>query len=284
MKLYTYPSPTPFLAQNCAFLEKREAVNSLLYGLALTHQKAGDEAGPLFLLSVQDEGEPIFCALQTPPRKLVVCGEVAHAEAIAALASNYISENAITIPGINGPRAFAEALADAWSRRQGIGWNVSRRSGVFQLDALRPVSPAPGRLRLAEEAESGLAAGWRLAFIPELGMEAEAPGQARQATAGMIRENRLYFWENKGRPVSMAAVGRPTPHGVSVYYVYTPPEYRGHGYASNAVAAMSGLMLNRGYRFCTLFTDLSNPTSNKIYQAMGYYLVEEFVEITFSLP
>lgn len=284
MKLFAYTSPTPFLAQNRAFLEQREAVNSLLYGLALTYQKAGDGAGPLLLLSVQNEGEPIFCALQTPPRKLVVCGEVAHAEAIAACAGNYFSEHAIPIPGINGPRAFAEVLADAWSRRQGIPWKASRRSGVYQLDALRPVRPAPGRLRLAEEEELGLATGWRLAFIPELGMEAEAPEQARQATAGMIRENRLYFWEKENRPVSMAAVGRPTPRGISVYYVYTPPEHRGHGYASNAVAWMSGLMLSRGYRFCTLFTDLNNPTSNKIYQAMGYYMVEEFVEITFSLP
>ena len=52
--------------------------------------------------------------------------------------------------------------------------------------------------------------------------------------------------------------------------MYTPPEQRGHGYASAATAALSQLLLERGRRFCFLFTDLANPTSNHIYQTIGY--------------
>ena len=49
-----------------------------------------------------------------------------------------------------------------------------------------------------------------------------------------------------------------------------PPAQRKRGYASACVATLSHLLLNRGYEFCMLYTDLTNPTSNAIYQAIGY--------------
>ncbi|GAC1375090.1 MAG: hypothetical protein NVSMB32_18100 [Actinomycetota bacterium] len=85
----------------------------------------------------------------------------------------------------------------------------------------------------------------------------------------------MYLWDNAG-PVSMAATGGPTPHGGRVYAVYTPPEHRGRGYASACVAAVSQHMLNRGLRYCFLFTDLANPIANHIYQEIGYRPVAPF--------
>jgi len=52
--------------------------------------------------------------------------------------------------------------------------------------------------------------------------------------------------------------------------VYTPPAYRRRGYASACGAALSQLILDAGRRFCFLYTDLANPTSNQIYQQIGY--------------
>ena len=63
---------------------------------------------------------------------------------------------------------------------------------------------------------------------------------------------------------------RPTRNGVSVGGVYTPPELRRKGYATACVAALSALLLDRGHSFCVLYTDLANPTSNSIYQKIGY--------------
>jgi predicted GNAT family acetyltransferase len=74
----------------------------------------------------------------------------------------------------------------------------------------------------------------------------------------------------RGEPVSLAAARGETPNGIRIGPVYTPPEHRGHGYASAVTAAASQDQLDRGRHFVFLFTDLSNPTSNKIYQAIGY--------------
>jgi len=90
----------------------------------------------------------------------------------------------------------------------------------------------------------------------------------------------IFLWDD-GRPVSVAARNRPTPHGISVGYVYTPPELRGRGYATSCVAALSQHLLDSGYEFCTLFTDLANPTSNDIYQQIGYRPICDYDEYVF---
>ena len=84
-----------------------------------------------------------------------------------------------------------------------------------------------------------------------------------------------YLWEDGGIPVSFAAYGNPTAHGIRIGPVYTPPEHRGWGYASACVATLSQHLLESGRSFCYLFTDLANPTSNAIYQKIGYNPVND---------
>jgi predicted GNAT family acetyltransferase len=79
-----------------------------------------------------------------------------------------------------------------------------------------------------------------------------------------------FVWEVGGRPVSLVVAGSPTPHGIRIGPVYTPPAARRRGYASALTAAVSQLQLDQGRRYCFLFTDLANPTSNWIYRSIGY--------------
>ena len=88
-------------------------------------------------------------------------------------------------------------------------------------------------------------------------------------------------WDN-GQPVAMAAKVRPTRNGMTISLVYTPPEQRRHGYATACVAALSQQLLDEGWQFCTLFTDLANPTSNSIYQKIGYQPVADFNDYLFD--
>jgi uncharacterized protein len=94
--------------------------------------------------------------------------------------------------------------------------------------------------------------------------------EALERAEDMIaNENYLYFWEADGKPVSMARGGRWMDNGITVNFVYTPKPYRKKGYASAVVAGLSSKLLEE-YKFCTLYTDLENPTSNKIYMDIGY--------------
>ena len=92
----------------------------------------------------------------------------------------------------------------------------------------------------------------------------------------------LLIWELDGVPVSVAGFGSPTSIGIRIGPVYTPPELRRRGFASALTADLSRRMLDRGYRFCFLYTDLSNPFSNKVYLRVGYEFVCESADYSFS--
>src|SRR5438093_1092376 len=106
---------------------------------------------------------------------------------------------------------------------------------------------------------------------------AEARANAERWIAG----GRLRLWED-GVVVSMAGASGPTPNGIRVGAVYTPPDKRRRGYASALVAALSQEQLDTGKKFCFLYTDLANPTSNKIYQDVGYEPVCDIDEYIFE--
>ena len=108
------------------------------------------------------------------------------------------------------------------------------------------------------------------------------PPRARAKSPRLrIADRDLFIWDDGG-PVSTVTKTRHSTHGIVVSLVYTPPAHRNRGYASAAVAALSQQLLDAGWEFCSLFTDLANPTSNSIYQRIGYRPVADFDEYIFG--
>jgi predicted GNAT family acetyltransferase len=138
-----------------------------------------------------------------------------------------------------------------------------------RVSARRVVQPptAAGTFRAATEADQPTVARWVAAFVEEAGLD--DPSDPDDVARERIREGSLFVWED-ARPVSMAAWAGRTGRTVRINYVYTPPEHRGRGYASACVASLTQQLLDEGFAQCCLYTDLANPTSNKIYQAIGY--------------
>ena len=81
--------------------------------------------------------------------------------------------------------------------------------------------------------------------------------------------------------MSLSGFSGPTPTGIRIGPVYTPPEHRRHGYATTLVADLSAWLLEQGHRACFLYTDLANPTSNRIYVEIGYERVCDAMEFSF---
>ena len=127
------------------------------------------------------------------------------------------------------------------------------------------------------DGDAELLSGWVSAFGDEIDDPQDGPAQAK----ARIRDRSLYVWDDGGVR-SMAATARRSPKGCSVNLVYTPSEHRGRGYASACVAALSDEILRSGFDHCSLYTDASNPTSNRIYDQIGYRLVGDAVEYDFG--
>lgn len=117
--------------------------------------------------------------------------------------------------------------------------------------------------------EQNLLVRWITAF------EVEAMGKRRSEQDYQdwydlrLSNNSLYVWQNN-LPLSMAGFSGSTPNGIRINAVYTPLEYRRQGYATSCLAALSQILLDRGNKYCFLFTNLANPISNNIYQKIGY--------------
>ncbi len=171
-----------------------------------------------------------------------------------------------------GPVDHARRFAELWQKRTGRVAELHTAERAFRLTKVIPPRSIAGAMRLAEARDRALIVAWLVAFGAEALRETRDPAEMASFADRLIdrRGGRaLYLWED-ARPVSMTLASAVTPHGSRIGAVYTPPELRGRGYASALVAGVSQLELDRGRRFCFLFTDLANPTSNKIYQAIGY--------------
>ena len=100
--------------------------------------------------------------------------------------------------------------------------------------------------------------------------------------AERIAEGRIWLWEDGlGTPVSLVGFNAPSFGVARVGPVYTPGAHRGHGYASVLTEHVSRLLRDSGTRVC-LFTDQANPTSNKIYAAIGYEPVVDMANLVIT--
>ncbi len=281
MRLRHFDDAAEFYQRTEAFLLAHEAEHNLLLGFGARLARHPDpDAQPPFLATVEDGGSIVLAAMMTPPHNLVL-SRTDEPAALAPLADE-LRRRYPALPGVLGPAGVSRAFAETWQWVSGQSYHPGVAQRIFQLDAVRPVEGMPGELRRATPADRDLVTDWLAAFHREALGEMPDRGTVERAADRRLTSdtNALYLWHD-GEPVSMAGISGPTPNGIRVNAVYTPPERRGRGYASACVAALSQRMLDSGRRHCFLFTDLANPTSNRIYQAIGYRPVCDVDEYRF---
>jgi uncharacterized protein len=275
-----------FLAEAEPLLLADEARHNLILGLAGTIRDAPGLYPVQDFWLVRDGGEVTAAALRTPPYNLILA-RPRSPQALAAIAEAVAGED---LPGAVGSEPEAEEFAELWSRHSGRPARTNMRQGVYALERVEPPKGVSGSARVATSDDHELALRWWIAF----GEEVLHEGGPAKERAEISVEHRLtsprsgfMLWEDGGEVVSLAGWGGPTPNGIRIGPVYTPPELRGRGYATALTAELSrrlldGRLFEGGRRFCFLYTDLANPTSNKIYERIGYRRVAESAEIVFG--
>ena len=229
------------------------------------------------------DGELVAVAMRTPPHGLM-CTPMP--DPPASLASELIDVWLTRDPdvvGVGAEPATARAIAAAWARRTGGESHLEVRMAMHAATAIEsPPRPVAGRLRLAAAGEREQLVRWWRAFFAEA--EPLHPDNAEQDVAGRYEDDGLYVWEDGGEAVSLIGA-RLTGNGYGwIGPVYTPPELRRRGYAGAGVAAASRRLLDAGAPRCMLFTDLDNPTSNKIYHEVGYRRFADWEHHRFTPP
>ena len=275
--------PSEFLAAAGPFLVADEARHNLILGISGTLR---DQPGyyPEFhlWLAEDDDGRVVGAALQTPPFSLVLAQPAN--DAAATVLAEAIANDGLDLPGLVAAFPEADDFAEPWEARRDVRRKLRRRQRIYRLTEVRPPDRVTGSPRVATAEDRQLLVAWVDEFAREILPDAPSPARdAERVVDGRLGtdDGGFLLWDD-GEPVSLAGWGSPTPNGIRIGPVYTPPDRRSNGYGSAVTAAVSADRLAAGRRFCFLYTDLANPTSNKIYVDIGYEPVCDAVDYAFE--
>ncbi len=282
MRVEHYTDVERFRAVVWPLLAQQEAENNLLLGVLAGIQR-GVYENPLMVAALHGD-TAVMVALRTPPRHLLF-STTDHPAALAPLLETVYTRN-LALPGVIAPIKTATRAAEDWAARTGGAYTVGMEMRIYKLEQVTAPTGIPGAARLATQADHDLIYRWMFDFQAEALNETldadvlqKLVAQRLQAEPGVAE---TLLWEVDGEVVSMAYYSGGPPNGCRVSGVYTPPKHRRHGYGSAITAAVSQRVLDAGKSFCFLFTDLANPTSNSIYQQIGYHPVVGVNRIDFT--
>jgi uncharacterized protein len=277
MKLLEFTNIEAFAARVDDFLMSREAEHCVELGIvsALRQNKPGHRGHaveqPLLWAVEDDAGAVCAVAMQSVIDRILISRGPIAAMLLIARRLHEITWSGVQI---NGVVPSIESCVNEFAQLSARDAQRVMQLRIHQLDRVLPPRPVPGRMRPVTESDRDLLIHWTLAFARAVGDNVPDEEGPRMADT-LITDHRGWLWELNDEPVALAAHSGWTPHGVRVNYVYTPEANRGHGYASNLVAQLSQHHLDTGRKFVFLHTDLANPTSNSIYQRIGYRAIAD---------
>jgi len=288
MKLQRFDDPEIFRDMVQDYLIQNEAENNLPLGI-LNNVISGEyrDRDP-YLAYVEENGKPVVVILCTPPFQALFSYQnpIPSDKILKLILRDLTDFFGDEFVGISGNKKLAARLKDIWEEMTGRKSKQHMSMRIYKMDEVLPVPEAAGIIRPAKKEDRELMIDWYSGFHRDAMLE--APDLVRvQKQVDMYLEadpkvRGLMIWEREGLPVSMAGYAGPTPNGIRIGAVYTPPEQRKQGYASAVTAGLSQHLLDMGYKFCFLFTDLLNPTSNHIYLQIGYNPVCDVDRIDFK--
>lgn len=279
MKVLFTTSVFEYLEKVEALLLQKEASNHLMLGL-LDYFKTTISKDVNFGY-IESNGEVIYAFMQTPPNHWILADVDQLDETIITNLATLLYKNIMKVSGIQGPTSFVERFIERWQRDRKVKAIFQKSEWIYRLDQIQVTPSEQGQLVLATKRDHALLKSWIIQF----GKEAKEPMteiKADQLATKYIENKSIYLWEVNGIPVSMANQSMGTKNIASINTVFTPDEFKRRGFATNTVAALSQKLLDEGYRSCCLYTDKENPTSNHIYQHIGYEMVGSSVVYTFK--
>lgn len=282
MKLEMYNNVKRFMDDTFDILVENEIQNNLIIGNCLKGRD-GLDTSDWFMATVKDDSGAVrFVAMMTPPFNLCIyeTGNTQN-DGILSLFAKELATLNIAVPGVITEKSLAARFSDIYLPAENKNNVKVTNMRIFRLDEVNNIPISTGRLRFTTENDLYFLPYWHIYFSMDCGFQGNDVQNAVGKVKSSLDAKSLYVWEDIF-PVSQAAMGRKTLNSAVVSFVYTPPHFRGKGYASSCVASLSRHLLESGYKSCCLFTDLANLISNSIYMKIGYKPVCDFDEYKFT--
>lgn len=275
-------SANEFLRQSES-LRARDPFRTNLLGSIATSIATGNASYEKYFWWVveSDSGEVIGIAMRTAPHGMVL--SPMPPEAAEELAQE-VSVHDDSLPDVAGPTSVVSTFVAEYRRTNSAGsLRESRLEGrqlLYALGALT-IPTNSGGMVLAEPEDFDFVLNWYEEFSHDAHLHMPNPAGSVQSALG---RNSLRFWIVDGERVSMAGYSTlvETPSGTvgRIGPVYTPTIHRRKGYGGALTAALSQELLDLG-AMVMLYTDAANPTSNGVYQRIGFKQIDQNEKVEF---
>lgn len=283
MKLKFHEDINEFYDHTYEFLINREAENNLLFailnGIRSNPSRLGEDK-PI-LTTIIEGNEIKLVSLRTPPYNQVF-SYTDDINTIDVLVDELLKKN-MKLPGVLGFKNGVGRFTKLWCKNKNLNPHLIRNERIYKLEEVNEETLGNRKFIIGSEVNQELILKWGRDFI----LEALPETNETRLQSNLkhiiedIKNEKIFLLLNGNKVVSMARKAGKTPNGNLVNFVYTPPPLRRRGYATECVAKLSKRLLEEGNKFCFLFTDLMNPTSNSIYQKIGYRPVIDVDEYEF---
>jgi predicted GNAT family acetyltransferase len=280
MNIIEYKKPEEFLSALNNKMDTSSEEHDFMLGLVdMLIQDQGHYGTNPFLATVEEHNQVKLTAFLTPPWPILLSAEKTPNKTLCSALVEHLIKKQISLSGVNAKKNLSELFARQWCLKNNYKMNIKMEMKFFILKQVRPIEPIRGFLLKADETHRNLILSWAQQFNREVQLD-ENETYIESHVDYTLKKGNAFLWIDT-KPVCMTFRERPYKNSISLGYVYTPPQLRHHGYATNCVAHVSQYSVNEGYTRCTLFTDAANPISNSIYQKIGYRHLCDYTYYTF---
>jgi predicted GNAT family acetyltransferase len=281
MKITKHENIDDFLVKTEKLLLEKESFHNLILGLAQGIQLKKIEPQLPLYYSVEDQGKTIAAALRSNAERPFVVTEMP-TSAVDFLIKDLI-EKSIELKSVVGEERTATYFKDQWIKIKKLSAKINIHLGIYECSNIIFPKEQKGEIHVATDEFEDVTRSYITGFLKDCFPNTlNIPDEVSKMLKHYFENKSLYLLKNEsGEVVSMAANTRSTSFAGTISLVYTPPELRGKGHASLMVALLSEKIMNDGKKFCNLFTDLTNPTSNSIYQKIGYVKIGQNIHFDF---
>ncbi len=224
------------------------------------------------LLTLTKGNDVKLISIRTPPHDLLISytDKLVTIEVLV----EYLLKRKEKLPGVLGFKEAADKFARLWCEKSSLDYYLLRNERIFKLEEVSEDTLGINKFHVATKEYEKIVLNWTREMLKEA--LSDITNEELDRNINNFKEefennnSQIFLLFDDNEPVSMARKAGKSPNGNAINLVYTPPSLRRRGYATECVAKLSKLLLDEGNKYCFLFTDLSNPTSNSIYQKIGY--------------
>lgn len=274
-----YKTIQSYLNDTLDFLLENPVKNNIVIGQCLNVKDKEKERDDVLLINVFYD-EKLVLTLFKNLKKALIYSNGYSVENLQEL-STYLLENKINLEGIIAEKNLGLDFSKNYSKLINSEYKIEKTLIAHRLEKLKTMQISEGKFELCTKDDLDLISNWLYKFQAECELDnIVSQEQTRKDATRFIELGKMYKWTVDNQIVSMAAINAETEFYSKISLVYTPLAFRRKNYARSCVWSLTKLILESQPTVC-LFTDKSNPTSNKIYGEIGFDAVNEDYLISF---